>query len=419
MSFRLDQLHQSNAYLDNVVKIQNGIFTAENTVAQIWDMNILGYQDEILDDNALRAELAKLDTFWSNHSKEIRLGGECRKFVFVTSLGDPTTARRALQLRLDTLNCIVDVANFNRSQSQKLFTTWLPFISTYLQYEEDDINPTHINIRSRCIANIDLLRVHPLYFLSLVYGNRYERWTDWIARTWNQVAVIETATNMVHPEWRAGYLQLHQLQSLSTVETLLNQLHATNLELCHSSTVISYAFRFGHRCLKIINEEGERRRDLGLTSLSPRQRSELEGSFSNILERFTPLSDRVSELKQRLSSQINASSNLIAQKDSRVNLAIAELQANDSRTIKGIAILTLLFLPSTLVATLWTTNLFNFQGDTNWHIYVSVSVVLTFLVICCSWFYVWIFQQRDNARWARFAAYDLGFVSKTMPLQNS
>ncbi|KAI3584120.1 hypothetical protein IWW34DRAFT_608050, partial [Fusarium oxysporum f. sp. albedinis] len=226
-----------------------------------------------------------------------------------------------------------------------LFTTWLPFISTYLQYEEDDINPTHINIvfrcpknsnslicsirihlsslncfvymsatqaddmkdiRSRCIANVDQLRVHPLYFLSLVYGNRYERWTDWIARTWNQVAVIETATNMVHPEWRAGYLQLHQLRSLSTVETLLNQLHATNLELCHSSTVISYAFRFGHRCLKIINEEGERRRDLGLTSLSPRQRSELESSFSNILERFTPLSDRVSELKQRLSSQINA-----------------------------------------------------------------------------------------------------------------
>jgi hypothetical protein len=166
----------------------------------------------------------------------------------------------------------------------------------------DDIK----DIRSRCIANVDLLRVHPLYFLSLVYENRYERWTTWISKIWNQVAVIETATNMVHPEWRAGSVQLHQLQSLSSVETFLHQLHGTNLELCHSSTVLSYAFRFGHRCLEIIKETDELRRDCGLASLSPRQSSELNGSFSAILERLTPLSDRVSELKQRLSSQINA-----------------------------------------------------------------------------------------------------------------
>jgi hypothetical protein len=44
----------------NEVKIQNGIFTTENTVAQIWDMNVLGFQDEILDDNTLRTRLAKL-----------------------------------------------------------------------------------------------------------------------------------------------------------------------------------------------------------------------------------------------------------------------------------------------------------------------------------------------------------------------
>ncbi|EKJ74598.1 hypothetical protein FPSE_05348 [Fusarium pseudograminearum CS3096] len=272
------------------------------------------------------------------------------------------------------------------------------------------------DIRSRCIANIDPLRVHPLYFLSIIYENRYERWTNWIAKIWNEVALIETVTNMTHPDWRAGSVQSHEVRSMSAVESFLHQLHATNLELCHSRTVLSYAFRFGNRCLEIINETDELRKGLGMLSLSARQSSELKDGFNAILERLTPLSDRVSELKQRLSSQITASSSLIAQKDSRVNLAIAGLQANDSRTLKGIAILTLLFLPSTLVATLWTTNLFEFQGATNWKVYISITAVLTFLVISCSWFYTRLFQRRDNDRWAGFAAYDLGFNANSKPM---
>jgi Mg2+ and Co2+ transporter CorA len=158
------------------------------------------------------------------------------------------------------------------------------------------------------------------------------------------------------------------------------------------------------------------RRSLQMTSLSPRRRSELDASFNAILERLTPLSDRVSELKQRLSSQITASSSLIAQKDSRVNLAIAGLQANDSRTLKGIAVLTLLFLPSTLVATLWTTNLFELQGATNWKIYISITAGLTFLVICFSWLYTWLFQRRDNIRWERLRTSDMGFNSNSRPM---
>ncbi|KAH6993913.1 hypothetical protein EDB82DRAFT_178442 [Fusarium venenatum] len=266
-------------------------------------------------------------------------------FLCKTTFGDPTTARRALQLRRNSLDRIVDVGKFNRSQSNRLFTTWLPFISTYLQYDEDDTTPTHLNIvfrslknsnslicsmrihlasldcfvfmsatqpsdtkdiRSRCIANIDLLRVHPLYFLSIVYENRYERWTTWIAKIWNQVALIETVTNMTHPDWRAGSIQSHEVQLMSTVESFLHQLHATNLELCHSSTVLAYAFRFGNRCLEIINETDDLRKGLGMSSPSPRQSSELKDSFNAILERLAPLSDRISELKQRLSSQITA-----------------------------------------------------------------------------------------------------------------
>ena len=41
---------------------------------------------------------------------------------------------------------------------------------------------------------------------------------------------------------------------------------------------------------------------------------------------------------------------MIARRNSEVALTVAQLQSHDSRTVKGIAILTLLFLPSTLVA---------------------------------------------------------------------
>ncbi|CAG1972847.1 unnamed protein product [Fusarium graminearum] len=62
-----------------------------------------------------------------------------------TTIGDPTTAWRALQLRMDALGCIVDMAKFNQAQSQRLFTTWLPSISTYIQYDDDDTTPTHLS----------------------------------------------------------------------------------------------------------------------------------------------------------------------------------------------------------------------------------------------------------------------------------
>jgi hypothetical protein len=41
---------------------------------------------------------------------------------------------------------------------------------------------------------------------------------------------------------------------------------------------------------------------------------------------------------------------LISQRDSRINLRIAEAAQQDSRTMKTIALLTLIFLPGTLVA---------------------------------------------------------------------
>ncbi|KAH7111533.1 hypothetical protein EDB81DRAFT_894244 [Dactylonectria macrodidyma] len=86
-------------------------------------------------------------------------------------------------------------------------------------------------------------------------------------------------------------------------------------------------------------------------------------------------------------TEVRQSYQLIAQKDSKISLAIATLTARDSQTVKGIAILTLLFLPSTLIATLWTTNLFKLEGDKNWQVYIGTSLLLTTVVFVCWWAY--------------------------------
>jgi hypothetical protein len=83
MSFPLEQLYRREMHPVNEVKIQNGIFTTETTVAQIWDMNVLGFQNEILDDNTLKSRLATLNSFWDTPDKTKESWDECRKLVLV------------------------------------------------------------------------------------------------------------------------------------------------------------------------------------------------------------------------------------------------------------------------------------------------------------------------------------------------
>jgi hypothetical protein len=166
---------------------------------------------------------------------------------------------------------------------------------------EEDIK----DVRSRCLLNSDLLKTHPFYLLCFIYEHRYERWTDWFADLWRDIAEIETLTNMTHPRWKLQGIDTKRLQSLSRADTLLGQLYATNIELCHSHTVMSFALKFGKFCFNVLDEAEKRRQDLGLRPLPMRYRSDLEESLKSTTVRFESMADRLSELKDRLMGQIN------------------------------------------------------------------------------------------------------------------
>ncbi|KAM5359181.1 hypothetical protein ACJZ2D_014679 [Fusarium nematophilum] len=365
------------------------LFTAD-TRAQVWDIDLPGRESEVLDDATLRAMLTHYTSFWEGDKETEAKAAGLSKLVLVTTIGEPSKARRALQIRENTLRYLVNIAGVPWKTVDRFFTTSMPSVYYCLQYDDDDDTPTSMtviffrcpkntncvsgiirvqfatrkcfaflsccyeedvfDILKRCSDNIDLLKIHPLYLLSFIYDHRFQRWTDWFARLWKEVVELESVTNMTHPFWKMSQMDAERLQALSTGDALLTQLHATHLELCHSHTVMSFATKFGNVCSSAADEMEKRRHDLGYSPLSRRHASGLEDTFKTILVRCDSMADRLSELSNRLRGQINVSYNLIAQKDSKVNVAIAKLQAHDSQRVKGIAVLTLLFLPPTLLA---------------------------------------------------------------------
>ncbi|KAH7305240.1 hypothetical protein B0I35DRAFT_444205 [Stachybotrys elegans] len=101
-------------------------------------------------------------------------------------------------------------------------------------------------------------------------------------------------------------------------------------------------------------------------------------------------------LQQRADSQIRVLYSRITQRDSLLNLEIADdsrrialFSREDSIAVHTISIMTLFFLPATLVATICSSGIFEFQEDTivvarQWWILLVVTVGLT-VVILITW----------------------------------
>lgn len=97
---------------------------------------------------------------------------------------------------------------------------------------------------------------------------------------------------------------------------------------------------------------------------------------------------------------------MVARRNSEVALTVAQLQAHDSRMVKGIAIMTMVFLPATLVSTIWTTDMFHLEGDSNWQAFVGALVVLTVLVVLGWTVYVYRAKKKQEKDWRTRAQID-------------
>ncbi|CEL08634.1 hypothetical protein ASPCAL11782 [Aspergillus calidoustus] len=360
--------------------------------------------------------------------------------------GDASAKNIPLSIEPKTLPCLTRMAGLDEAMMNDFLRYRLPHLKIQVQYNEETDKPEFISIFLRCprnsrcvmgiiklelatrnclailstvlaqdmqdiwtqcIANTGLLKTHPLHLIAFIYEQRFQSWADWTGGLWNQVAEIETATNMVPPMWKME-VAAPRLQSLSVSGSLLKELHATNVQLSHCDFVVASGMRFGQSCLDLVSQvERIREEKLGFDPMPVRHRAALDTRMRYTLDQCGALAGKLSEVRNRLGGQMEVSYSLVAQKNSMVNLAVAEQQARDSRTVKAIAVLTLSCLPSTLVATLWTAGLFHLEGDRNWQIYLVVSLVLTLAVLVLWRIYVFVSERPGKQENRSQREYDL------------
>ena len=148
--------------------------------------------------------------------------------------------------------------------------------------------------------------------------------------------------------------------------------------------------------------ESDHRHGIAVAAEKARFSMELSASYARTRSR------QLVELIYRVEMQVKTVDNLIAQGDARANIAIAEQSRliaidtkRDSIAMKTIAALTMVFLPGTFVATIFSMTFFQVEQDdehtlkvsSNWWLYVVVTVPLTVAVLIA-----WIIWLRWKVR---------------------
>ncbi|KAK0625153.1 hypothetical protein B0T17DRAFT_263921 [Bombardia bombarda] len=363
-----------------------------------------------------------------------------------TTIGDSTSDKNPLQFSSKTLNRCLDIFNFSSCVHATLANRLL-LPSYELSYSDQTDKPESLTISLRApihsrslvllmrirlsslstiavlscahhadlsamhalvSASVSLLLTHPLHLVRLVYEQRFASWMDWMLPYWKDVRVYETATAMTLPAWeidrrssKALQARLEALQADPHV--LLRNIYGTMTALCHGDTIMGFARRMGEMGLQVM-EVVERERGVGGLGLGRRDRAVYEQGVRLVMGRCESAGGRMAEQKMRLQSQVNVAHNLLVLEDSKLSRSMAKdshamtvLMALDSKMVKKIAFLTLIFLPATLVTSIWDAGIFVLEGDMNWKVWLATTLAVTTLAIAL-WELYGVLSRRKSTR---------------------
>ncbi|EWZ00299.1 hypothetical protein FOYG_00181 [Fusarium oxysporum NRRL 32931] len=121
-----------------------------------------------------------------------------------------------------------------------------------------------------------------------------------------------------------------------------------------------------HKCSMNLAELGRRRRfeeELGSRLLQDLQNDSKLRVVVEIYSRMSQSRDSdIESLPGKIESQRNVLYNLITQHDSYLQARLARESLRDSKAMKTLSILTILFLPGAFIATIFSTNMFDFKS---------------------------------------------------------
>ncbi|KAK4442576.1 hypothetical protein QBC34DRAFT_418540 [Podospora aff. communis PSN243] len=216
-------------------------------------------------------------------------------------------------------------------------------------------------LHHRVISERDLLERNPIYLLIFILEERLVRYWAWLERLKDQVNEIETVTDMVCGGWSKHNMKPDRVARLKSPMARLKQLHGSRIELSHLGIVVKFLLRMGGFCIEIVEVVEKLRDSLQISKTKSSHQKKLVEHVRFFVSRLEFVQDKVGEVVERLQTQVNVVYSHISQKDSQTNIEIsttstqiASRAADDSLVMRTITILTLTFLPASLVAVRWT-----------------------------------------------------------------
>ena len=176
-------------------------------------------------------------------------------------------------------------------------------------------------------------------------------------------------------------------QSVIDIRSLSRTLHSCNLELVD----IERRSRFEQRVVDAIETiiATSSHAELPWSPLSPQRTALASRQFD-----FESLPRRIENARATISGLIQQRNEALNLELTQASHAIAEATLSDARSMKTIAILTMVLLPGTAVASLFSMNLFDWSASdggniaSKWlWIYFIVTIPLTGLILALWWFW--------------------------------
>jgi Mg2+ and Co2+ transporter CorA len=209
--------------------------------------------------------------------------------------------------------------------------------------------PTTVtSLRTRCIRQSSLLARHPLHILTFVLEHRMREFEEDIERLWHKVETLDLKTG-IEPQWRGVHGRKRVIHE-EGFANLLRELHEVGTELRLIRSVTKTVEGLGRDFRKLMDRMESLRDQIANGTNKKAVRTEWEDQLAFAEDRVVMTADKFEASIERVQAQINVTYSLIAQSDSKQNIRIARLTAKDSQTMKTITVLTLTFLPATMLA---------------------------------------------------------------------
>jgi Mg2+ and Co2+ transporter CorA len=93
--------------------------------------------------------------------------------------------------------------------------------------------------------------------------------------------------------------------------------------------------------------------------------SQLQDTLAQYHSQACSKKQQIQTLQGRITAQINVTNTLIAHRDSRANIELATSMQEDARLMRGISMVTMVFLPATFLATFFSMTFFHIGGTEN------------------------------------------------------